>query len=182
MKRIIALFVCLVLCVGIMNVSADAAGATIDGEGKTIGPADSINASYPPSIDVSYYFNLSAVNNYYPATLTDLAAARGSYTMKYFSTGTGSIFLKCDLLRSGTTNPMSRQLIIKLYKRTGSSYYGTYVSQEVVNFSNDGTFRRVFFDLDPNCFYYIYFYNNSSTDPSSRRDISGSIIIDDIYR
>lgn len=182
MKRLIALFVCFVLCIGIMNVSVDAAGATIDGEGKTIGIADSINASYPPSTNADHYFNLSIANNYYTATLTDLAASMGSYTSKYFSTGTGSIFLKCDLLRSGTTNPMSRQLLIKLYKRSGSSYYGTYVSQEVVNFSSDGTFRRVFFNLDPNCFYYIYFYNNSSTDPSSSRDISGSIIIDDVYQ
>ena len=182
MKRIIALFVCLVLCVGIMNVSVDAAGATIDGEGKTIGLADSINASNPPPTNVSYYFNLSTVNNYYTATLTDLAAARGSYTRKFFSTGTGAIFLKCDLLRSGTTNPMSRQLIIKLYKRSGSSYYGTYVSQEVVNFDSDGTYRRVLMHLDTNCFYYLYFYNNSSSNPNSSQDISGSIIIDDVYQ
>lgn len=182
MKRIIALLVSIVLCIGITNGSADASGVTISGEGKTIGVTESIDASYPPSTNTNNYFNLSTANNYYTATLLDLAAACGSYTAKYFSTGTGAIFLKCDLLRSGTTDPVARQLTIRLFKRSGSSSNATLVSQEVINFSSDGTFRRAFMQLDTNCFYYIYFYNSSSTSPSSSRDISGSIIVDDVYQ
>ena len=178
MKRLIALFLILSLCVGIMVIPASAEESTNSGTSLSTGNTDSVKAAGPPSI----YYNLSTPNAYYTAVLQDLDAAWGSYTLKYFSTGTGNIYIKCNLLRSGTTNPMSRKLTVKLYKRQTSSGYGTFVSEENIYFSSDGTYRRAFMHLDTNYFYYIYFYNSSAAYSGSNQAISGTIIIDDEYQ
>ena len=49
------------------------------------------------------------------------------------------------------------------------------------NTSAEYTTRRLFTGLDCNKFYYIRFYNNSSTSPAISMDISVTILVDDSY-
>lgn len=102
--------------------------------------------------------------------------------MYYFATGTGKIYLKCDLERSGTTTNKDRDLIVYLYEKETAYTTGTLLDTATIHFNEaEVTERRSFSDLDPNKFYYLRFYNNSSTDPGDSLDISGTIIVDDGY-
>lgn len=165
----------LLTCGGITAFAAEPSGPVYE----TIVGGDDANlrASTAPSS----FYNLGGNNNY-TATLIDLAATRGSYTMYYFATGTGKIYLKCDLVRSGTTTNTNREMKVYLYEKATASSAGTLKSTATISFSSaEYTVRKSFTGLDSNKFYYLRFYNSSDTSASSSRDISGSILVDDSY-
>ena len=84
--------------------------------------------------------------------------------------------------RSGTTTNKDRDLIVYLYEKETAYTTGTLLDTATIHFNEaEVTERRSFSDLDPNKFYYLRFYNNSSTDPGDSLDISGTIIVDDGY-
>lgn len=115
----------------------------------------------------------------YKATLTDLAASKSSYTLYYFSTPTGKIYLNCDLRASGTTDPLDRELDILLY-----DFDGFLIDSKTVEFNDRisaPSSRRIFANLDPDQFYYIKFRNSSGTSIRDHLDISGTILIDDVF-
>lgn len=129
----------------------------------------------------SSFYNLGG-DNYYTGSLIDLAATRGSYTLYYFATGTGNIYVKMDLERSGTTTNKDRSLKIKLYEKSTALAAGTLVETKTVSFNTAEATRRVTFTgLDSNKFYYVYFYNASGSSSGSSLDISCTAIIDDSY-
>ena len=177
MKKRLSLLLAVFMCFTLLNSTAYAAG--IDGPVSEVivGGMPDTRASNVPN----QFYNLGGTNKY-TATLIDLAANRGSYTMYYFATGTGKIYLKCDLERSGTTTNKDRDLIVYLYEKETAYTTGTLLDTATIHFNEaEVTERRSFSDLDPNKFYYLRFYNNSSTDPSDSLDISGTIIVDDGY-
>ena len=123
----------------------------------------------------SNYWNLSGGN--YTGYLIDLAATKGSFTKYYFTTGTGKIYLRCNLERSGTTTNKERTLRIELYEKEAASSYGSLVDSRTVNFeSSEVSVNRIFYGLDTNKFYFIRFVNESGTTSGSSLDISGTII------
>lgn len=182
MKRFIAMLLALVMSLSVFGVTASA--AEIDGpvHETIIGGYDlsnQIRASAAPS----EYYNLSATGNYYEAELIDLASQRGSYTRYYFSTGTGKIYMKLNLLRSGTTTDTNRYLIIYLYEKSSATATGTLVDTKTIHYTEaEVTKYSSFTGLDANKFYYIRFYNNSSSRPNDSMDISATIEVDDLYR
>lgn len=177
MKKALSLLLALVMCFGLISNTAFA--AEIDGPVSEVivGGMPDTRASNPPS----QFYNLGGTNKY-TATLIDLAANRGSYTLYYFATGTGSIYVKCDLERSGTTTNKERDLIIYLYEKETATSTGTLRDTATIRFNEAEVTKRCSFSgLDSNKFYYLRFYNNSSTDPGDSLDISGTIIVDDSY-
>lgn len=177
-KKYVSILLALVIITGVFSTTAFA--TEIEGPVNEViigGENSETRASNPPT----QFYNLGG-NNYYTATLIDLAAARGSYTKYYFATGTGSIYLKCDLERSGTTTNKNRELIIYLYEKATATSSGSLIATRTISFTSaEYTARRTFYGLDCNKFYYIRFYNNSSTNPASSMDISGTIIVDDAF-
>lgn len=182
MKRFVATLLALVMSLSMISVTAFA--AEIEGPvAETIIGGDSSVNQMRAADAPSEYYNLSKTGNYYTAELIDLASQRGSYTRYYFSTGTGKIYLKLNLLRSGTTTDKNRDLIIYLYKKDSATASGTLVDTRTVHFTDaEVTEYKSFTGLDANKFYYIRFYNNSSSKPANSMDISGTIEVDDIYR
>lgn len=181
MKRFCALLLAASMCLSLFCSSAMA----VETEGpacETIVGGYDISDQARASADPSAFYNLSGDNNYYTAELIDLAASKGSYTRYYFATGTEHIYVKCDLMRSGTTTNLDRELKIHLYEKASATAVGTLIVTRTVNFSEaEVTARKIFYGLDAHKFYYIRFVNNSSTSSSSSYDISGTILIDDIY-
>ena len=177
-KKYVSIILALVMITGVFSTTAFA--AEIEGPVNEViigGDSSENRAPTPPKL----FYNLGG-SNQYTATLIDLAANRGSYTKYYFATSTGSIYLKCDLERSGTTTNKNRELIIYLFEKATATSSGTLVATRTVNFTSpEWTARRSFSGLDCNKFYYIRFFNNSSTDPASSMDISGTILVDDSY-
>ncbi len=177
-KKYVSIILALVMVTGVFSTTAFA--AEIEGPVNEViigGESSETRASDTPK----QFYNLGG-DNYYTATLIDLAAARGSYTKYYFATGTGRIYLKCDLERSGTTTDKKRELIIYLYEKATATSSGSLIATRTINFTSaEYTTRRLFTGLDCNKFYYIRFYNNSSTSPASSMDISGTILVDDSY-
>ncbi len=176
MKKYISMLLAIVMIAGVFSTTSFA--AEIEGPVNEVivgGESSETRASKPPSD----FYNLGGTNQY-TATLIDLAANRGSYTKYYFATSTDKIHLKCELERSGTTTNKNRELIIYLYEKNSASASGSLVATATVNFTTaEHTAWFVCNNLDSNKFYYFRFFNNSSTDPGSSMDISGSIIIDD---
>lgn len=175
-KKYVSIILALVMVTGVFSSTAFA--AEIEGPVNEViigGESSEMKAPKPPSA----FYNLGG-SNQYTATLIDLAANRGSYTKYYFATSTGKIYLKCELERSGTTTDKNRELIIYLYEMSSANASGSLVAAATVNFTTaEHTAWFVCKNLDNNKFYYFRFFNNSSTDPGSSMDISGSIIIDD---
>lgn len=177
MKKTLSLLLALLMCFGLINTTAFA--AEIDGPVSEVivGGMPDTRASNAPT----QFYNLGGTNKY-TATLIDLAANRGSYTLYYFATGTGSIYAKCDLERSGTTTNKERDLIIYLFEKETATSTGTLLDTATIRFNEAEVTKRCYFSgLDSNKFYYLRFYNNSSTDPGDSLDISGTIIVDDSY-
>ena len=113
MKRFIATLLAIVMSLSVLGITAFAAEAEDPVSETIVGGTIQTRASNAPE----EYYNLSKTGNYYEATLIDLASQRGSYTKYYFSTGTGEIHMKLNLLRSGTTTDKNRDLIIYLYEK-----------------------------------------------------------------
>lgn len=180
MKRFVSLVLGLAMCLSIACGSASAAEV-----GEIEGPVyevmtvdDGISRSNMTPV---VFYNLGG-DNYYTGSLIDLAAARGSYTLYYFATGTGNIYVKMDLERSGTTTNKDRSLEIRLYEKSTASSAGTLVGTKTVSFNTaEATRRVVFTGLDCNKFYYVYFYNTSGSSSSSSLDISCTATIDDSF-
>lgn len=81
----------------------------------------------------------------------------------------------CDLKSAGLAH--------SLYKKDSATASGTLVDTRTVHFTDaEVTDYESFTGLDANKFYYIRFYNNSSSKPANSMDISGTIVVDDIYR
>lgn len=181
MKHFVATLLALVMSFNMIGVTAFA--AEIEGPvSETIISGDSAVNQMRASDEPSEYYNLSKTGNYYTAELIDLASQRGSYTRYYFSTGTGKIYMKLNLLRSGTTTDKNRDLIIYLYEKDNATANGTLVNTKTVHFTDsEVTEYASFTGLDANKFYYIRFYNNSSNKPANSMDISGTIVVDDVY-
>lgn len=182
-------FMLLVFAMSLCVVCLPASAADIDSNAENIPVVDTVvdtavdtavvepRAETPPTA----YYNLSQQSGY-TATLIDLAASKGSYTLYYFSTGSGRIFLKCDFIHSGTSEVTERSMKIVLYRMDPT----TFVTEEAdsCEFEYDTpptTVRRMFSGLDANYFYYIRFVNTSNTSTGSGEDISANILIDDVY-
>lgn len=177
MKHFVGLFLALMMCLSIACIPASA--SEIEGPVHEIMVID--NGYARERTAPSSFYNLGG-NNYYTGELIDLAATRGSYTLYYFATGTGNIYVKMNLERSGTTTGRERELQVKLYEKNSASATGALVSTKIISFDTaEATRRAVFSGLDVNKFYYIYFYNSSSDSSCSSLDISGQITIDDSY-
>lgn len=179
MKKIMSIMLAIVM---LFSVSVSAFAAETEGpvSESIIGGYEISDNARASSVPTSFY-NLGG-DNYYTATLIDLAANKGSYTKYYFATGTDSIYCKCDLERSGTTTDKNRKLTIYLYEKATASSSGVLVATKTISFSaTEVTARRVFTGLDSNKFYYIRFFNTSASSASSSMDISGSILVDDSY-
>ena len=174
------------LLVGVLMLTLSVSAFAAEPPAVTEGPVSEViiggdDDLYRASNAPTEFKNLGG-SNYYTATLIDLAAGRGSYSKYYFATGTNSIYLKCDLERSGTTTHKTRKLTIKLYEKEKASSTGVYKTSETITFTAATSTQRVKFTrLDPNKFYYVRFCNDSSTDPATSYDISGSILVDDVY-
>lgn len=176
MKRLFLLALAIVMSLNIFMLPASAAENTNPVVQVIVGGDDmndNARASNPPT----KHHNLSSAD--YIATLDELAASKGSYTICYFTTATETINLECNLLRSGTTQNLNRELEIKLYEKyaNGTSYH--LLDLKTVNFTTDVTKTVTFDDLGSNNFYYIRFVNKSSEDPADNLDISGTITISD---
>lgn len=182
MKRFTAMLLALVMSLSVFGVTASAAESEGPVYETIIGGYDLSNQARASDAPSDYY-NLSALGNYYKAELIDLASQRGSYTKYYFSTGTGKIYMKLHLLRSGTTTDTNRYLIIYLYEKDNANAEGTLYDTRTIHYTEaDVTKYSSFTGLDPNKFYYIRFYNNSSSKPKDSMDISATIEVDDLYR
>ena len=179
MKKIIGFLLAVSMCMGLVCMPAMAAD-TIEGPVHEVMVVDEIETRAETA--PTDFYNLGGDNNY-TGTLTDLAAGKGSYTKCYFATGTGNIYVKLDLERSGTTTNKSRTLNVVLYEKAKASSIGVEKDTKTVTFEEAETTRRVSFSgLDPNKFYYINFYNDSGDKPSSSLDISATALIDDTYK
>ena len=177
MKKTLSLLLALLMCFGLFSSTGFAAGNDGPVSEVIVGGMPDTRASNVPN----EFYNLGGSNKY-TAPLIDLAAERGSYTKYYFATGTGNIYLKCALERSGTTTNKDRYLIVYLYEKENAYTIGTLKDTATIHFNEaEVTERCSFGDLDSNKFYYLRFYNNSSTDPGDSLDISGTIIVDDSY-
>lgn len=106
MKKTLSLLLALLMCFGLFSSTGFAAGNDGPVSEVIVGGMPDTRASNVPN----EFYNLGGSNKY-TATLIDLAAERGSYTKYYFATGTGNIYLKCSLERSGTTTNKDRYLI-----------------------------------------------------------------------
>lgn len=179
MKKVLSIALAIVMLLS-MSVTALAAEIESPVSETIIGGYEFSDNARASSVPTSFY-NLGGDNNY-TATLIDLAANRGSYTMYYFATGTGNIYCKCDLERSGTTTNKDRELTIYLYEKATAYSAGVLIDTKTVSFSDaEVTSRKLFTGLDSNKFYYIRFFNTSADSASSSMDISGSILVDDSY-
>lgn len=179
MKKVLCIVLAIVM---LLSISVVAFAAENEGPvSETIIGGYEISDNARASTVPTSFYNLGG-DNKYTATLIDLAANKGSYTRYYFATGTGNIYCKCDLERSGTTTDKSRELTIYLYEKATASSAGVLVDTKTISFSAaEVTSRRVFTGLDCNKFYYIRFVNTSADSASSSMDISGSILVDDSY-
>lgn len=179
MKRIFALVLAFTLSFCALCSPAFAS----EGEGQNL-PSEAVSVyEIEPRKDTppTDFKNLAGNNNY-EGTLIDLAAGRGSYTKYYFATGTGNIYVKMDLMRSGTTTTLGRSLQVRLYEKETANSAGVWTQTRDVSFeTSDATKRVVFAGLSADKFYYISFYNTSSSSTGSRLDISGTALIDDTY-
>lgn len=134
MKRHIAMLLVLVMSFSVFGVTASA--TEIEGPVyETIIGGDDLSSQVRAADAPSDYYNLSKAGNYYEAELIDLACQRGSYTRYYFSTGTGEIYMKLNLLRSGTTTNKNRYLIIYLFEKEDATASGELVDTATINFS-----------------------------------------------
>lgn len=177
MKKIVSLLFVFTLLLSMATTTFAAEMGSGSVSVPIIREEDSIQASSAPKD----FKNLGGANSY-TATLIDLAASRSSFTKYYFATGTGKIYLKCDLERSGTTSNKDRQLTVKLYRKDKASSSGVLAQTKTINFSEAEVTKRISFTgLDCNKFYYIEFKNSSASYPSCSRDISASILVDDNY-
>lgn len=177
MRRVLHIFLALALC---FSLSCTPVFATEPPTGPVYELMNDIEtkASSPPSS----FYNLGGDVNYYVGELIDLAATKGSYTRYYFATSSGSIYLKLNLERSGTTTNKSRTLQIKLYEKATASSNGVLLDTKTISFDTSPTIRRTSFSgLDPNKFYYLYFFNDSGTSASSSLDISAVAVVDDSF-
>lgn len=175
----LTIIVAVVMCLYVSTLTANAAEV----QSPVIETANSFNldtirASDPPDA----FYDLNGSDNYYEATLIDLAANRGSYTRYYFATGTGNIYLKFDFEHSGTTTDKNRYLIVYVYQKDTKNSSGKLYDTISFNFSDeDGTIYKSITGLDKDKYYYFRFFNNTSTDTGSGKDISATIIIDDKF-
>lgn len=177
MKKIVSILLVFTMCFTLFCTTASASEIENPVYETIIGGEVNTRASSAPSS----FYNLGGDNNY-TATLIDLAASKGSYTKYYFATSTGNIYLRCSLERSGTTTDKNRYLIIYLYEKADATSSGKLLKTETIHFKTaETTIHKSFTELDTNKFYYIRFYNNSSTDSGSSLDISGTILVDDTY-
>ena len=181
MKRFLVLTLALTLSLGVLCSPAFAS----ENEARTQGVI--IEAMYDNDVELRLaeppreYKNLGGSNNY-TANIVDLAAARGTYTKYYFTTSTGKIYVKTDLVRSGTTATVDRKLEVRLYEKATASSIGSIKKTETIEFDTSEVTERVSFTgLDVDKFYYISFFNVSSTNAGSRLDMSGTALIDDTY-
>lgn len=77
---------------------------------------------------------------------------------------------------------MDRKLEVRLYEKATASSIGSIKKTETIEFDTSEVTERVSFTgLDVDKFYYISFFNVSSTNAGSRLDISGTALIDDTY-
>lgn len=174
MKRLFSLMLVIVMSLNILLLPVAAAEAQSPVDQVIIGGDDlndNVRASNPPTT----HHNLSGDD--YVATLDELAASKGSYTICYFTTATKKINLECSLLRSGTTQNLTRKLEIRLYEKYAGATSYHYLKSENLEFTTDVTETVTFDKLGNNNFYYIRFVNNSSDDPADNLDISGTITI-----
>lgn len=177
MKRFASLALVLAMCFSIACVPASAA----EQEGPVYEIMSVYDAQTRAKDTPSEFYNLGG-DNYYEGSLIDLAATKGSYTKYYFATGTGKIYIKMDLERSGTTTNKERSLEIRLYEKSSATATGTLFDTRTVSFNTaEATKRVVFTGLDSNKFYYVYFYNTSGNSTGSSLDVSCTAIIDDSY-
>lgn len=173
MKRILSSILAIILCFGIFSTTALAAENCVPAEEViSVGIQENTRAS---TIPTSFY-NLAG-NNYYKATLIDLAANRGSYSKYYFATGTGELHFWCELQRSGSNSNTNRDLLIYVYEHNTNRLVGV----STIHFTSATcSVSREFTNLSENSLYYVRFFNNSSTDPGDSFDISGTIYMDDV--
>lgn len=177
MKKIVSLLFVFTLLLSMATTAFAAEMGSGSVSMPIIREEDSIQAPRAPKD----FKNLGGANSY-TATLIDLAASMSSFTKYYFATGTGRIYLKCDLERSGTTTNKERQLTVNLYRKDKASSSGVFEKKTTINFSEAEITKRVLFTgLNCDKFYYIEFKNSSASNASSRRDISASILVDDNY-
>lgn len=177
MKKALSLLLTLLMCVGLFSSTAFAAGN--DGPVSEILVGDEPGTRAP---DVpNEFYNLGGSNSY-TGKLEHLAANRGTYTKYYFATATGNLYLKCDLKLDGDVTEKDRYLVIYLYEKDAAYENGVLLDTATIHFNEAEVTKRCSFDdLDPNNFYYLRFYNNSSTDPADSLDIEGTVIVDDTY-
>lgn len=174
MKRLILLALAIVMSLNMLLLPVSAAETQspvvqviVGGDDRN----DNVRASDPPTT----HHNLSSKD--YIATLDELAASKGCYTICYFTTATEEINLECNLLRSGTTQNLTRKLEIRLYEKYADANSYHYLKSKNVEFATDVTEPVTFDNLGNNNFYYIRFVNKSSDDPADNLDISGTITI-----
>ena len=174
MKRLFLMALAIVMSLNILMLPAAAAEGPSPVDQVIIGGDDlndNVRASNPPTT----HHNLSSKD--YVATLDELAASKGSYTICYFTTATEEINLECDLLRSGTTQNLTRKLEIRLYEKYAGATSYHYLKSKNLEFTTDVTETVKFDNLGNNNFYYIRFVNKSYDDPADNLDISGTITI-----
>lgn len=175
MKRFVSSILVLMMCLSVVCIPA----AAVEQEGH-VHEIMVIDNEYARADKTPSEFHNLGGDNFYTGSLTDLAATKGSYTKYYFATGTGDIYVKMNLERSGTTSNKERSLSVKLFEKRTASAGGTLVETKTVSFNTAEATRRVSFSgLDVNKFYYVYFYNGSGTSTGSSLDISCDITIDD---
>lgn len=174
MKRIISLVMAIAISLSVLIIPASATEiqgpvvqVIVGGDDMN----DNMRAPNPPTT----HHNLS--DRSYVAELYDLAASKGSFTLYYFTTSTKKISLYCDLLRSGSTQKLTRKLEIRLYEKNANETSYHYLKSKNVEFTADFVTTVDFTSLNNDNFYYIRFVNNSSDDPADSLDISGKITI-----
>lgn len=173
MKRIITCILALAMSFSLLCVPAFAVQEnSADRESELLYMDVVARGPYRPS----EYHNLS--NADYTGYLIDLAASRGSYTGKFFSTGTKEIIVDMDLERSGKSSTPERKLEVVLYEKKNLNSEGTQAATQTVEFNTITATKSVkFTGLDGNKFYYLHFKNISSTYAASSLDISATLYI-----
>ena len=176
LKKLLATILGVAICFSLICSSASASST-----GEITGPIYDVlntNISTRGATIPTQHYNLGE-DNKYTARIVDLAANRGTYTNYYFSTPTGYLYFDIDLIHSGTTTTLYRELTLEIYK-LNSDYSGTLVQTWSLHYNGLTMSAYPFFSgFDPHLFYYVLFRNTSSTNANSSMDISGTIVIDD---
>lgn len=174
MKKLLSICLACAMCFAMASVTVSAK-ETIEPDNSSVASEKTaimpIDANFPTK-----YLNLAGSS--YTATLIDLVANRGSYTLYYFTTSTGTISAKCNLERSGTTTNKNRTLRVSLYESSNGSTWTQSGTSKSVSFSGASVTSTVTFNsLNKSKFYCLYFFNASSTNPADSYDISGKIVV-----